>query len=894
MRLIQLSDIHLNQENLTNLKDFYIEALLKDLASFNNERQIDLVLITGDLIDKGGESFGVENPYNIFKTEIIDKIITALNIDSGQILMIPGNHDIERRKIKEENEFFLAERLTLDLANERSEKFRDEFNDDNERIQRFKEFEKEFHNSTPNYDYSNNESVYIYEKDGLKLGIALINDSWRCSSALKKEQHFIGHRQLFRAQNKFKEYVTNMNIAVFHHPLNAINTDEKDEITSILKSKDFDVAIFGHSHRHEAEQLLSSNGGYLSINGRSAFSEPKEQSSRYQPGYNILDLDVNNRSYKLYARKYISSRFAFDKDTDSLQGGSESGQLPSKERLYPLAEGSNNEDKDLPGSFTADVDKIVSLLIGESIYPDKYAFVRELIQNSVDACNRIKEKGSHLEPKIIINVDSTGNYVEFIDEGDGMSKHVLKNHFAVLGKSISQEHNDNTGKANLISKFGIGFISTFIAAEKVLVDTKSEENGRIIFEIEDVFKGFKYIQAPVEEHVQATGTRIRVYLKKAFDANVAYSYLGNYCRHIENFEINYNGSNIKMEERWNMENAIATYTDKNHQFEIKLALGVANRGITASYCGFLINTYPHQIIPKMFPAHIGGEINFFPKSIDFDISRTNIIPTDKATACRKYISTTLRKLFRDILENKNLEVYEQVVTYLHCYLQYFDGIIANLENDYSDFYSKRELITLCREHTLLEYDRTELSLGSIIAILRSKSISKFYVYDNHIITDYEAIIIEYLKSKGNLIILHKSTSVNFLVSQQYTTNLAAVIQTVASEYGISMQNIKDVTLASLTEIKLNKQDFSSKLQEQLLRIEDDYNVSIEIGKFSVSVQSSVSYGNQIFINYHHETFQSLLGEIGEMSEDVLRIYLLGLLGLKLSANNIELENELKL
>jgi len=890
MRLIQLSDIHLNKDNLTNLKDFYIEALLKDLEGFNKEKQIDLVLITGDLIDKGGESFGAENPYYIFKTEIIDKIVTALSITEKQILLIPGNHDIERGKIKEENEFFLAQKLTLDLANERSEKFREVFNEDNERIRRYKEFEKEFHLNTPNYEYSNNESLYIYEKEGLKLGIALVNDSWRCSSALKKEQHFIGHRQLFRAQNKFKECVTNMNIAVFHHPLNAINNDEKEEITAILKSKDFDVAIFGHSHRHEAEQLLSSSGGYLSLNGRSAFSEPKEQSSKYQPGYNILDLDINNRSYDLYARKYISSRFEFDKDTDSLPGGYESGQLPSKERLYPLGEGSNNKDKDLPGSFTADVDKIVSLLIGESIYPNKYAFVRELIQNSVDACNRIKEKYSHLEPKIIINIDTAGNYVEFIDEGDGMNKNVLKNHFAVLGKSISQEYNDNNGKSNLISKFGIGFISTFIAAEKVIIDTKSEENERIIFEIENVFKGFKYIQATSENEKRLTGTTIRVYLKKEFEAHTAYTYIVSYCRHIENFKINYNGSNVKMEERWNMENAIATYIDKNHQFEIRLALGVTGRGIIANYCGFLINAFPLQIIPEMFPSHIGGEINFFPKSIDFDISRTNIIPTAKAIACRKYISTTLRKLFRDILETKNVMVYQQVVSYLHCYLQYYDDIKANLENGYSDFYSKRELMTLCTEHTFLEYDKTELSLGSILTILKSKSITNFYVQDNHIVTDYEAIIIEYLRSKGNLIILHRSSTVNFLTAQQFTTTLTMIIQLIASEYGIFMQNIKTVALSSLTEIKLNKQDFPLKLRTQLSNIEEEYGVFIEIGKFGISAKASVSYTNQIFINFHHETFQSLIEEIDEMSEETLRIYLLGLLGLKLSGSLTDMED----
>lgn len=889
MRIVQISDIHLSKENLTDLKEYYIEALIKDLQVFNEEKSIDLIIMTGDLIDKGGESFGDNNPYYIFRDEVIHKIISKLKVSSQQVLIIPGNHDVEQKTIREEFEFFLSSKLTTELANERSQLFAEEFNEDNKRIQRFKEFEKEFHADTINninlnikYNYSNNESVVIYDKDGKKFGVVLINDSWRCSSTLKKEEHFIGFRQLLRAQNKFKDNATNMNIAVFHHPLNAINDDEKDEISAILKSKDFDIAIFGHSHRHEAVQLSSSNGGYLSVNGRSAFSEPKELSSKYQPGYNVLDIDAESRKYTLHARKFIRARYEFDRDTDSLPNGIESKVLPQKVKLYHLAENSNNEDKELPGSYTADVDKIVSLLIGESIYPDKYAFVRELIQNSVDACNRVKEKYSQREPKIIMTIDALGNYIEVSDEGDGMSKNVLKNHFAVLGKSISQEHNDNVGRSNLISKFGIGFISTFIAAEKVLINTRSEEDGQIMFEIDSVFEAFKYVQPTTADLKETTGTTVRVYLKKAFHPMVAYNIVKSYCRHIENFEINLDNSINKIEEKWNVENSHIRYETKTSNYELKLAFGNAGNGIIASYCGFLINRNPYQIIPDMFPVHICGEINFVPKSIDFDISRTNIIPTAKAETVRKEISVSLRKLFRDVLETKALNMYDNVINYLQCYLQHYDSIISKIEKTYSDFYSKRELISLCAEHTLIQYDKKESSIATVLNILRSKSIDKIYVQYNSMLTDYEAIVVDYLANKGNLIVQHKSTFVNFITTPQHTTNLIDVIKIIANEYAISIHDIRNVTPDLLTEMRLDKSGFNEKLLFQLSNIESTYNVKIEIGKFSKSKKSSVSYGNQIFLNFNHDTFQSILGDIENIEETTLRIYLLGILGLQLS------------
>jgi HSP90 family molecular chaperone len=84
------------------------------------------------------------------------------------------------------------------------------------------------------------------------------------------------------------------------------------------------------------------------------------------------------------------------------------------------------------------VERIVNLLIGKSLYPDPYLFVRELIQNSVDPCNRLRKKQTYLTPKIIINIDSPETLLEVTDEGDGMTKNMIKNHFSVIGKSISQ------------------------------------------------------------------------------------------------------------------------------------------------------------------------------------------------------------------------------------------------------------------------------------------------------------------------------------------------------------------------------------------------------------------------------------------------------------------------
>jgi predicted MPP superfamily phosphohydrolase len=58
MRIIHLSDFHINNMGIKDISDFITKALIEDLEHYNNDRKIDLILFSGDMIDKGGVSFG--------------------------------------------------------------------------------------------------------------------------------------------------------------------------------------------------------------------------------------------------------------------------------------------------------------------------------------------------------------------------------------------------------------------------------------------------------------------------------------------------------------------------------------------------------------------------------------------------------------------------------------------------------------------------------------------------------------------------------------------------------------------------------------------------------------------------------------------------------------------
>jgi len=880
MRIVQLSDIHLSSSNLTDLRNFYLDALIKDLKSFHEIVPIDVILFTGDLVDKGGESLidkNVKNPencYDIFEKEVIAPIRTALQLKNEQILLIPGNHDVEREKIDKYSESFL---LSLDKEGVNDELLpnQKEFRGVNQRIQNFKSFEQKFHESSANYNYSNNESTTVVSN----IGFALLNDSWRCSSDLKSENHFMGYNQLWNANKSFKSADTEFNIAVFHHPLAAFNDNEREEIDSILQSQSFDVVFFGHSHKYESKSLTSTSGGYYAINGRSAFDNADEKHSQYQPGYVILDLNIETRDYALTARKFIKKTgYKFDMDTDSVTGGKETGILPNTNNYTEFAkpEQSNNEDKKLPNSYSADVHKIVGLLIGKSLYPEPYMFVRELVQNSVDACNRVRDKNTAIVPRITINVNQRENFLEVVDNGDGMTKNIIKNHFSVIGKSISQEFSDSSGNFDLISQFGIGFMSTFIVAEKVVVDTKNDDDEQIVFEINDVFKGFNYLKN--HDNVRSdSGTSIRIYMKTGYAPREALSHAISYLRHIEGLEIKLDNAVMDVPNSWNLEKSLYRYETESSSHVIKLGIGPEPIQIIASNSGFKIGVDLPEIIPHKFPFIIGGEVNFLPKGIDFDMSRTKIMPTKKAQMFRKEMSVSLRKLLREALEGGKEKLINAVLNYLYYYLQFYEANNAQMQASYTDFYSKVELINMCCDYTNFHHEGQVLPLRDIISSMKVRGLNHMFFFNNNNTTDYQTIVIQYLQSKGYLVFANRGINVSFRDTPA-TISLQGVMMQIASHYNFRLLDINQVPADILVDMKMDLSVLPERLQNLLPEISVRNNVKIEVGKFGKLPKASVRNKDNIFLNFEHETYQSLIAMIDD-PEDQFQVYLLGILGL---------------
>jgi predicted MPP superfamily phosphohydrolase len=88
------------------------EHFIDSLKIIQQQKPIDLIIFSGDMIDKGGKGFPtMSEAFMNFKLLIIDKILSELNLDQERFVFVCGNHDVVRDKDNEYLESGLASKL---------------------------------------------------------------------------------------------------------------------------------------------------------------------------------------------------------------------------------------------------------------------------------------------------------------------------------------------------------------------------------------------------------------------------------------------------------------------------------------------------------------------------------------------------------------------------------------------------------------------------------------------------------------------------------------------------------------------------------------------------------------------------------------------------------------
>ena len=174
--------------------------------------------------------------------------------------------------------------------------------------------------------------------------------------------------------------------------------------------------------------------------------------------------------------------------------------------------------------FQTEVNQLLQLMI-HSLYSNKEIFVRELISNASDACDKLRFEAisndalyeGDSELRIEVEFDEEANTVTLRDNGIGMNRAEVIENIGTIAKSgtkefLSKMTGDAAKDSNLIGQFGVGFYSSFIVADKVTLTTRragDKPNKAVTWE-SDGQNGFTLEDTKKEAH----GTEIVLHLKE--------------------------------------------------------------------------------------------------------------------------------------------------------------------------------------------------------------------------------------------------------------------------------------------------------------------------------------------------------------------------------------------
>ncbi len=176
--------------------------------------------------------------------------------------------------------------------------------------------------------------------------------------------------------------------------------------------------------------------------------------------------------------------------------------------------------------FQAEVAELLHLMV-HSVYSETDIFLRELISNASDACDKLRYEAiarpeliaDGAPPQIRIAPDKKAKTLAVIDSGIGMDRQELIDNLGTIARSGTKSFvarlTEAKDGANLIGQFGVGFYAAFMVAERIVVTSRRAGSDQVWVWSSSGGSGFEI--APADEPTAARvgrGTEIVLHLKK--------------------------------------------------------------------------------------------------------------------------------------------------------------------------------------------------------------------------------------------------------------------------------------------------------------------------------------------------------------------------------------------
>lgn len=163
--------------------------------------------------------------------------------------------------------------------------------------------------------------------------------------------------------------------------------------------------------------------------------------------------------------------------------------------------------------FQLEQESILQIVMGIALYGERTLFLRELLQNAVDACrHRAAVCEYPWQIDVILRDEGPDRVIEVKDNGIGMDENTVRNYFARVGKSYyrSPDFAEQRLGFRPISQFGIGVLSAFMVGDHLGVTTKKAQVGADPLSIEIADAGALFWIRPIEDCPVGTSVTVRL------------------------------------------------------------------------------------------------------------------------------------------------------------------------------------------------------------------------------------------------------------------------------------------------------------------------------------------------------------------------------------------------
>jgi hypothetical protein len=295
MRLLHISDLHAAPKYERDQRKI-VSAMLADASERHKESKFDGVIFTGDLGFAGKtEDFALAHEL------LLKPLMEQLDLTPAELVLLPGNHDVDRDKVDDIFEAGMSQRLCDRETVNGLLSVPSRLSNATARLETWNEFHADFYKGIANVKQAG-PLAFVLKLEGNDgcITVAALNSAWRCSNDTDRGRLLVGEAQLTPALADVSS--ADLPVIAIHHPLDWLAPFDADCTRTALEAAGY-LMLSGHEHRADPMSNATARGGFVHDRAGCLFEKHD-----YSNTYSIIDVPPRDTKVTISVRDWYKDR----------------------------------------------------------------------------------------------------------------------------------------------------------------------------------------------------------------------------------------------------------------------------------------------------------------------------------------------------------------------------------------------------------------------------------------------------------------------------------------------------------------------------------------------------------------------------------------------------------